>query len=154
MRFKLFLATLLALASVAGMLAFAAEQPGKAKQLKFQLQLLWGTNDKQSPDPNHKPVDAEVAKKLKQLPLKWTNYFVVNKKTLEMTGGSEKKEPLSEKCAVEVKDLGKSLFQITLFGKGSEVVKRTQSLPVGEILVLGGNAPGSTSWLVVIKRVE
>jgi hypothetical protein len=154
MRFKLFLATLLAWAGVVGVLALAAEQSGAAKPLKFEVQLLWGTNDPQSPDPKHKPVDSEVAKKLKQLPLKWSNYFVVNKKSLEMTVGAEKKEPLSEKCAIEVKDLGKSLFEITLFGKGEKVVKRTQSLPVGEILVLGGNAPGETSWLVVIKRVQ
>jgi len=153
MRLKLFLATLLAWAGVACLMALAAE-PGKPHPLKFQIQLLWGTNDPQSPDPKHKPVDAEVAKKLKQLPLKWSNYFVVNKKTLETTAGAEKKEGLSEKCSVEIKDLGKSLFEITLIGKGEKVVKRTQSLPVGEMVVIGGNAPGETSWLVVIKRIE
>ena len=153
MRFKLFLATLLTWAGVAGLMALAAE-PGKGRPLKFEIQLLWGTNDPESPDPKHKPVDPEVAKKLKQLPLKWSHYFVVNKKSLQTTSDAEKKESLSEKCSVEIKDLGKSLFEITLIGKGEKVVKRTQSLPVGEMVVIGGNAPGETSWLVVIKRIE
>src|SRR5882724_484026 len=116
MRFNLFLAILLSWAGAACVLVNAAEQPGKARPLKFEVQLLWGTNDTNSPDPKHKPVDVDVAKKLKQLPLKWSNYFVVNKKSFEMEGSAEKKEPLSEKCAIAVKDLGKSLFEITLFG--------------------------------------
>jgi len=33
-------------------------------------------------------------------------------------------------------------------------VKRKQSLPKGEMLVLGGNAPNSTAWLVALKRIE
>ena len=65
MRFKLLLATLLAWAGVTCLISLAAE-PGKARPLKFQIQLLWGTNDPQSPDPKHKPVDEEVAKKQEQ----------------------------------------------------------------------------------------
>jgi hypothetical protein len=41
-----------------------------------------------------------------------------------------------------------------LFGKGEQVVKRTQSIPKGETLALGGNAPNSTAWLVVLRRKE
>ena len=33
-------------------------------------------------------------------------------------------------------------------------VRPAEALPVGEIVVIGGNAPGETSWLVVIKRTE
>jgi hypothetical protein len=154
MRYKLLLAALLAWAGVAFVLGSAAAQPAKAGDAKLQVQLLWGTTNSVSPDPKHKPVDVDVAKKLKQLPLKWSNYFVVNKKNLEVPPAAAKKEPISEKCAIEVKDLGKSMFEITLFGRGEKVVKRTQALPVGEILALGGNAPNETSWLVVVKRLE
>jgi len=34
------------------------------------------------------------------------------------------------------------------------VVKRTQALPKGEILVLGGNAPNATAWLIILNRIE
>src|SRR4051812_20962338 len=133
MTFKLFLATLLAWAGAAFVLANAAEQPGTTKPLKFEIQLLWGTNDPQSPDPKHKPVEADVAKRLKQLPLKWSNYFVINKKVLSLEAGGEKKEPLSEKCAIVIKDLGKSMFQVIQLGKGEVVYKGTKALAVGEI---------------------
>jgi hypothetical protein len=33
-------------------------------------------------------------------------------------------------------------------------VKRTQALPKGEILVLGGNAPNASAWLVILKRID
>jgi hypothetical protein len=123
-------------------------------ELKVEAQLVWGTNDQKSPDPKHKPVSEDVRKKLLGLPLKWTNYFEVNRKLLIVPVASQKKEALSEKCAVEVKNLGKSKVEVMLFGKGEQVEKRTQDFPQGETLVLAGKAPGETTWLVVLKRLE
>jgi len=130
------------------------ESAAAEAELKVEAQLVWGTNAKQSPDPKHKPVSEEVRKKLLELPLKWTNYFEVNRKLLSIPAASQKKEALSEKCAVEVKNLGKSKVEVRLFGKGEQVEKRTQDLPKGETLVLAGKAPGETTWLVVLKRLE
>jgi hypothetical protein len=45
-------------------------------------------------------------------------------------------------------------FEVSLIGKGEPVLKRTQSLPAADMLVLGGNAPDSNGWLVVLKRIE
>jgi hypothetical protein len=123
-------------------------------ELKVEAQLVWGTNDKESPDPKHKPVTEEVRKKLLELPLKWTNYFEVNRKMLIIPVASQKKEVLSEKCSVEVKNLGKSKVEVQLYGKGEPVLKRTQDFPRGETLVLAGKAPAETTWLVVLKRVD
>ena len=141
---------LLALLLAAGQAVALAADP----ELKLEAQLIWGTNDKASPDPKHKPVSDEVRKKLRDLPLKWTNYFEVNRKMLTIPVSALKKESLSDKCAVEIKNLGRSKVEVSLFGKGEQVVKRTQDLPAGETLVLGGNAPNSTAWLVLVKRVE
>lgn len=121
---------------------------------KFEAQLIWGTNDSKSPDPKHKPVEAEVQKKLSDLPLKWKNYFEVNRKTMEVPQGESTKAVLSEKCTVEVKELDGKKVEVSLVGKGEPVLKRTQPLPKGEILVLGGNAPNATAWLVTLKRTE
>ena len=125
-----------------------------AADLKLEVQLLWGTNDKTSPNPNHKPVEPHIAKKLKELPLKWSHYFVVKRVSIEVPAGGSKRAPLSEKCELEVKDLGHSKVEVTHFGKGQATWKGTQALPKGETLVLGGNAPNSTSWLLVLKRME
>lgn len=136
-------------ASAFQMKSFAADP-----EMKVEAQLVWGTNKKESPDPKHKPVSEEVRKKLLELPLKWTNYFEVNRKLLSVPLASPKKEVLSEKCTVEVKNLGKSKVEVLLFGKGEQVEKRTQDFPRGETLVLAGKAPDETAWLVVLKRVE
>src|SRR4029453_12826330 len=101
---------------------------GGEADLKLEAQLIWGTNDSTSPNPKHKPVDAEVKKKLQELPLKWTNYFEVNRKTFEVPVSGVKKEPLSEKCAVEIKNLGGTKVEASLFGRGEQVVKSTQRL--------------------------
>jgi hypothetical protein len=122
--------------------------------IKVEAILVWGTNDSKSPNPRHKPVDEDVQKKLKELPLKWTHYFEENRRQMELPAGQAKREGLSDRCAVEVKNLGQSKAEISLIGKGEPVVKRMQDLPKGETLVLGGNAPNATAWLVVLKRVE
>jgi hypothetical protein len=126
----------------------------QAATLKIQAQLVWGTNDDHSPNPKHKPVEPDVREKLKELPLKWSNYFEVNRKDVELPPSSITKVPLSEKCQLEIKSLGGSKLAVTLFGKGKETWKGTQALPKGEMLVLGGNAPNATAWLVVLKRIE
>ena len=126
-----------------------------AADLKFEAKLIWGTNEKESPDPKHKPVSPEIKKKLEGLPLKWTNWFVVNSETFSVPHGGSKKVGLSEKCQVEVKDLGNSKIEVTHFGKGKEVWKGSQVLNKGEVFpVLGGNAPNATAWLMVLKRLE
>jgi hypothetical protein len=61
---------------------------------------------------------------------------------------------ISEKCQLNVSKISVTEVEVALIGKGKEVVKRKQSLPKGEMLVLGGNAPNSTAWLVVLKRIE
>jgi hypothetical protein len=153
MKYKTHLTTLLAWV-VVGVFACTAQTTSRAEELKVQAQLIWGTNEKESPDAKHQPVDAEVAKKLKQLPLKWDHYFVVKKLQVDVPVNGTKKEALSEKCAIEIKDEGSGNVEISLFGKGHQVVKRKQQLPKGEVVVLGGNAPNETAWLVVLKRTN
>jgi hypothetical protein len=55
---------------------------------------------------------------------------------------------------LNVKRISGTDVEVLLLGKGKGVVKRQQSLPKGEMLVLGGNAPNATAWLVVLKRIE
>jgi hypothetical protein len=127
---------------------------GAEEVLKLQAVLVWGTNSKNSPDPAHKPVEAAILKKLQELPLKWTNYFEVNRKSLSAGTSAATRVVLSDKCEVEVKHLGKSSVEVSLIGKGSQVLKRTQALPKGKTLILGGDAPNATAWLVVLVRDE
>ena len=125
-----------------------------AADLKLEAQLVWGTSEAKSPDPKHKSVDADVRHKLASLPLKWSNYFEVNRQKFTVAPEATKRADLSEKCAVEVKNLGDDKVEVVLFGKGKEIWKGMQHLPRGEILILGGNAPAESAWLVTLKRIE
>lgn len=127
----------------------------RAAELKLQTQLVWGTDDAKPPEgKNYKPVEPDILKKLRELPLKWKNYFEVKRTDFALSPALTKKIPLSEKCELNVLNQSNSTVEVSLIGKGKEVVKRTQAFPRGEILVLGGNAPNATAWLVIVKRTD
>jgi len=141
---------------VAGTIFAALAQPAPPPKpnKKIEVQLLWGTDAAKSPNKNHKPVEPDVQKRLKALPLRWTNYFMVTNVTLSVPRGKSARAPISEKCSIEVRDLGQHNVEVSYFGKDKKVEKRTQALPRGEMLFYGGPAPGTNAWLVVLKRLE
>jgi hypothetical protein len=135
-------------------LGFTANlQAAEVRELKLEIQLVWGTDDAKSPNPKHRPVEREIREKIKNGPLKWKNYFEVNRKTITL-GAEMQTVTLSDKCKVEIKNLGKGHIEVGVLGDGEPVVTRKQTLPKGETLFVGGNAPNSTAWLVVLKRLE
>ena len=136
---------------------FAAPgQPASAPKpdKKIEVQLLWGTDSATSPNKNHKQVAPDVQQRLKTLPLRFSHYFLVTNMTLSVPRGKSAKAPISQKCAIEVRDLGQHNVEVSYFGKDKKVEKRTQALPRGEMLLYGGNAPGTNAWLVVLKRLD
>ncbi len=133
----------------------AAAFSAPAAELKLQAFLLWGTDDSKPPaGKNYQPASPEIRQKLKDLPLKWTNWFEVRRVDCTVPQGVIKEVAISEKCQVKVRKLSGPEVEVCLIGKGKEVTKQKQSLPRGEMLVLGGNAPNATAWLVVLKRIE
>ena len=155
MRAKLIPATGLVWFSTALVLLARAEIRAQAADMKFQAFLLWGTDDSKPPEgKTYKPVKPEIQQKLKELPSNGPHWFEVNQVDFAVPQGATKEVPMSGKCQLNVKRLAGSEVEVSLMGKGKEVVKRKQSLPKGEMLVLGGNAPNSTAWLVVLKRIE
>ena len=137
------------------LLAGLAEVRGQAAEGSFEAQLIWASNDKNSPNPKHKEVDAETRQRLGKLPLKWANYFEVNRKAFDVTAGGTNRIVMSEKSAIEVKLLDARRVEVLLFGKKGDIcTKQTQPLPKGEILVFGGESPNATAWLVTLKRTN
>ena len=62
---------------------------------------------------------------------------------------------MSERCSIEIRHIEGQKFEVTLFGSKDKVCsKQTQTLEKGKSLVVGGNAPNKTAWLVVLKRIE
>lgn len=139
---------------VAAALVLFSCAAAQARDWRLEAILVWATNAEKSPDPNHKPVDEETRKKIGELPLKWKNYFEVHRETFTVKQGGSKEVTLSQKCKLNVKHTDGKNAEVSLIGKGEQVLKRIQPLPRGEMLVLGGNAPNETGWLVVLKRLE
>jgi hypothetical protein len=134
------------------LLSFSQAQAGDRK---FEAQLIWATNEKQSPDAKHKVVDPEIRARLSKLPLKWENYFEVNRQQLCVDKGGTNRVCMSTKCTVEVNMKDSKKVEVLLIGKDGKVLSRqTQPLNKGEVLILGGEAPDSTAWLVTVKRTE
>ena len=155
MRATLIRASGLGWLSIALVLLACAEAGAQAADMKLQAFLLWGTDNATPPEgKNYKPVEPDILQKLKDLPIKWTNWFEVNRKDFVAPQGAMKEVSISAKCQLHVRKMVGPELEVTLIGKGKEVVKRKQALPKGEMLVLGGNAPNSTAWLVVLKRIE
>jgi hypothetical protein len=139
---------------ILGLLLAFTTLAAPAADLKFEAMLVWATNADASPNPDHKPVPPDVRKLLKGLPLKWKNFFLVKRINFSMPHRSSKKVALSDKCDIEIRHVVDNEIEVSLIGKGEPVLKRTQTLAEGKTLVLGGNAPDETGWLVVLKRTD
>ena len=123
----------------------------RAEQMHVEVILVWATNDERSPVPKHKPVDAELARKLGKSPYRWKNYFEVSRQTLEIPTGQMKKGiKISDKCTLDIRNLGNDWMEIKLYGDGKLISTHKEELP----LILAGDAKNDTAWLVVIKKVE
>jgi len=124
-----------------------------AGEMQFQVHLVWATDDPKPPQgKDYKPLEPEIRKQVKAL--KWKNYFEVRHVDFSLSPATSKKVSISDKCSIEVKDLGNSNLEVVLIGKGKEVARVKQVLRKGEILVPAGDAPNETAWLAILKRVE
>lgn len=129
--------------------AAAADKKGK----KVEIVLVWGTDMAESPDDKHKQLDPELAKKLQLF--KWKNYFQVNKVIATVPAKGTIKEKLSDKCQVQLKDLGESNFEVDLWGEDKHVIKKSQKITKGELLTIGGDVKQSDgAWFILIREIE
>ena len=121
--------------------------------LELQAQLVWGTNNDKPDDPKLKDVDPKVREKLRGV-FKWKNYFEVNRQSFTVTAAGPKKVKMSDLCQLEVQSLGNSSVELKLFGQGKMVVRKTQKIKAGELLVLAGDDKNDTAWFVVLSQIE
>src|SRR6266481_2171849 len=92
----------------------SAHSQALAGDLKLQTQLVWGTDDSKPPEgKDYKPVEPAIEKKLRELPLKWKNYFEVRRTDFTVTPAVTKKVPLSEKCELNVLNQSNSTLEVS-----------------------------------------
>ena len=122
-----------------------------AAERKIVARLIWGTNEDKSPDPKHKPLDADLAKKLREMPLKWKNFFEVNRQVFSINTNSYTNLVMSKQCTIEVKDKGANNVTVKLYGQGKQVNRVDKPLPKGEVLTIGGDAKDNNAWFVTVR---
>jgi len=120
----------------------------------MEARLIWGTNAEKSPDPSHKPLDGELAKKLRDMPLKWKNYFEVSRHVFSINDQRYTNIVLSKKCTIEVKDKGANNVTVKLYGEGKQVNRVDKPLPKGEVLTLGGDLKDNNAWFITVRPVN
>ncbi len=125
-----------------------------AADRKMEARLIWGTNEEKSPDSSHKPLEGELAKKLRDMPLKWKNYFEVNRQVFTISTTNYSKVVMSKQCYIEVKDKGANNVTVKLYGRGKQVNRVDKPLPKSEVLTLGGDDRDNNAWFITVRPVN
>lgn len=125
-----------------------------AAERKMEARLIWGTNEDKSPNPSHKPLDGELAKKLRDMPLKWKNYFEVNRQVFTINDKVYTNIVMSKKCSIEVKDKGANNVTVKLYGDGKQVNRVDKPLPKSEVLTIGGDAKDNNAWFITVRPLN
>jgi hypothetical protein len=124
-----------------------------AQNLKVEAKLVWGTDDAQSPNPHHHLLEPGLTRRLKGSPYRWKNYFEENHQVVEIPVGQTKaKIIMSDRCTLDIKNLGDERVEVRLHGNGKPVSVHKESLKGNGLLVLGGDAANETAWLVTIRK--
>ncbi len=125
-----------------------------AADRKMEARLIWGTNEDKSPDPKHKLLDGELAKKLREMPLKWKNFFEVNRQVFTINTNHYTNIVMSKQCTIEVKNKGANNVAVKLYGQGKQVNRVDKPLPKGEVLTIGGDAKDNNAWFITVRPVN
>jgi len=124
-----------------------------AAERKMEARLIWGTNDEKSPDPKHRPLDGDLSKKLREMPLKWKNFFEVNRQVFTINTTNYTEIVMSKQCTIQVKDKGGNNVTVKLYGEGKQVNRVDKPLPKGEVLTIGGDAKDKNAWFITVRPV-
>jgi hypothetical protein len=137
--------------SLAAFLFWAAAST-PAADLKLEAKLLWGANDDKG-DSTCKEIDPGLAAKLHGM-FKWKNYFEITNQTAAIALNKSADFKMSERCTLQIKNLGASRIEVSCFGQGKQVCKGDYTLAPPTWLVLGGNATNNTAWFIALRSVD
>jgi hypothetical protein len=127
-----------------------------AADLKFQVQLIWGTDDPTPDDPDLKELEPKIKEQLHGV-FKWKHYFEVSRKNVSIPVERIQRVKLSDKCEIEIQRSRrgkKEVLEVKLFGEGKLVVTHRQPLVPGELILIGGESINRTSWFVALVPLE
>jgi hypothetical protein len=123
----------------------------RAADMKLEAKLIWGSNESADKVKTHKLVeDPKLSADLHRI-FKWSNYYEINTKDVAIAVNKTGTLQMSEKCKLEIKNLGKNHIEVNCIGKGKQVSHGRHSLAPGQWLTLGGNDKNNSAWFVVMR---
>lgn len=158
---KLFLRRQFALALLGGLVA-GFPIAASASDFKIKAQLAWGTDDSKPQGKELQELDPKLREKFRHL--RWKNFFVVKAETTAITGKATQRVTLSEKCSLDVKDLGDGNLEIRILSVktgGQATVVKTEACPIaklkaGHIFAFAGDTKEKwdDAWLVIVTSAN
>lgn len=124
----------------------------RAADMDFEAQLIWGTNETSPVTEKLRAIGPKLEAKLKKSPFKWEHYYEINQQRFSVGLNKQKAVAMSKECEIRVTNLGKDDIKFELYGKGKLVDTLTQPLPMGQLLIHGGDAENSTAWFIVLRQ--
>jgi hypothetical protein len=124
-----------------------------SSDINVEAVLVWGTNAEKPTAKKLRELEPELSKKLGKSPYKWKNYFEVERKSVVSSVNITKRLVMSERCELEVKNLGDERVEVKLIGQGKPVSRHVESLPAGYTVVLSGDDKNDTCWMIVLRQI-
>src|SRR5262245_34535068 len=141
--------------------AIVQKKDEKKGDRKLEFQLVWGTAEP-SAIANLKPLDVPTTKKLGMF--KWKHYYVVTNVTATVALNREPakevdektipKIRLSDKCEIQVRDVGSPRIEVIVWGKGKKIKKITDKVTKQDSLTIAGDAENDCGWFILIKEID
>jgi len=125
----------------------------RAADLKLEAKLIWGSNDPTNKVQHPLVQDPKLSSHLQRI-FKWANYYEINTKTISIPQTKSADLQMSDKCKLEVKNLGANRIDVSCIGKGKPVSRGTHSLQPGQWFTLGGNDANNSAWFVVMRSTS
>jgi hypothetical protein len=130
-----------------------ASAQAKAEDLYLVSKLIWGTDKENVTKPNLKPVDAETAKKFRNV-FKWKNYYEVNRTNVFIASRASQQVKMSKQCTIEITELAGPSVEVKLIGEGKPLHKIVKPLSKGEYFTIAGGAKDDSAWFIAIYQVD
>ncbi|MDB6059734.1 MAG: hypothetical protein JWO95_3578 [Verrucomicrobiales bacterium] len=122
----------------------------RAADMQLEAKLVWGSNDEADKVKHTLVSDPKLSSDLHRI-FKWSNYYEISTKEVAIAPDKTGVLQMSDRCKLEVKNLGKNWIEVNCIGSGKQVSKGKHSLAPGKWFTLAGNDKNNTAWFVVMK---
>jgi hypothetical protein len=121
-----------------------------AEPVAYYVQLIRGTDQDQSPNPNSKRIQPHLAGAFHSV-FKWKSYWEISSRQVALQTGRATRVRLNPEREVEIDLTDPSRRAVTAILNGKKV-QRTVSPRSEERTLIGGDRDGTSAWFIVVSR--